>query len=133
VTRQKAETAPTAAELAAGVARTRARLSRSLAKLDREYALRHLVVRAGRMMRDIEGAGPRLRDALHHDVVPLVFIGIGLGWLSFSGRGGEAVLARVAVTLARLQSLAIELVFLPRRSAAAAPDTADPMVGPPST
>jgi hypothetical protein len=104
----------TSAELAGEVARTRARLSRGLAVLDREYAVRHLVVRASRLARKPEIDAGHMRDLLRHDAAPLAFIGIGVGWLILAGRGaGRDLLQQVGAAIAALQNLAREFGLTP--------------------
>ncbi len=99
-----------AAEIAAEIARTRDRLSRDLARLDREYALRHLVVRATRLARNGGFDVGTLRDALSRDALPLAVTGIGLGWLGLAGSGaGSDLLRRIGSALAALQQLGREL------------------------
>jgi hypothetical protein len=109
-------TAPTGAvEIAHEIARTRERLSRSLARLDREYALRHLVVRVGRLVRAAEK--PVLGEALRREAAPLALVALGLGWLGIAARrdGGSGV-ASLFTTLERLQRLGEELGLLPRQA-----------------
>lgn len=106
--------AGSADEIAREIARTRERLSRSLARLDREYALRHLVVRAGRLVRATEK--PALGDALRREAAPLALVALGLGWLGIAaGRSGDGVTSLFA-TLERLQRVGQELGLLPRRA-----------------
>jgi len=101
-----------AAEIAADIVRTRERLSRGLAALDRDYALRHLAVRATRLARRTEFSAEKLRDALRRDAVPMALIGAGLGWLSFAGSGaGGDLLQRLGGALAALQQLGREFGF----------------------
>jgi hypothetical protein len=101
------------AAIAQEIKHTRQRLSRSLARLDRDYALRHLVVRAGRMARSGDGANA-LPDALRRDAVPLAIIGVALGWLTFGTRGdGASLLGRFDGALGRLQALGREFGLLP--------------------
>jgi hypothetical protein len=96
-----------AAELAVEIARTRDRLSRGLAVLDRDYALRHLAVRATRLARKAEFDGGTLREALRRDVLPLAVIGLGLGWLGLAGSGaGRDLLHRLGGAAAALQEFA---------------------------
>lgn len=103
-----------AAELAGEIARTRAHLSRDLAVLDRDYALRHLAVRAVRLARHPEAEARRLREALRLDAAPLALVGLGLGWLSLAGRGsGGELLQRLMGALAALQQLAREFGVAP--------------------
>jgi hypothetical protein len=107
----------TAAELAGEIAQSRARLSRDLATLDRDYALRHLAVRAIRLARRPELEVRRVGEALRKDVVPLAFIGVGLGWFALAGeRSGREVVARLTGAVAALQHLARELGFAPGES-----------------
>lgn len=99
-----------AAELAAEIAHTRERLSRGLAALDRDYALRHLVVRATRLARKAEFDAETLRERLRRDGLPLAVIGLGLGWLSLAGNGaGRDLLQRLGSAVAALQQLGREL------------------------
>ncbi|MGO8918501.1 MAG: hypothetical protein ACLQJR_21585 [Stellaceae bacterium] len=98
-----------AAEIAAEIARTRDRLSRGLALLDRDYALRHLAVRALRLARASDFDPGKLGEALRRDALPLAVTGIGLGWLSLAGNsGGHDLLQRLAGALAALQQLGRE-------------------------
>ncbi|HXZ01177.1 MAG TPA: hypothetical protein VEI03_14345 [Stellaceae bacterium] len=98
-----------AAEIAAEIARTRDRLSRGLARLDRDYALRHLAVRAVRLARKAEFDAGKLRETLRRDGLPLAVIGVGLGWLSFAGSdAGRDLLQRLGSALAALQQLGRE-------------------------
>jgi len=102
-----------AEEIAREIARTRERLSRSLARLDREYALRHLVVRAGRFVRAAEK--PALGEALRREAAPLTLVALGLGWLGIAaGRNGGSGMASLFATLERLQRVGQELGLLPR-------------------
>jgi hypothetical protein len=97
------------AELKLEIARTRERLSRSLAALDRDYALRHLAVRAARLMRKGEIDLGTLGETLRRDGPPLAVIGLGLGWLSLAGSGtGRDLLQRLGTALAALQQLGRE-------------------------
>jgi hypothetical protein len=106
----------TAVEIAIEISRTRARLSRGLAVLDRDYALRHLVVRTVRFVRHPEGSAAAIRETLSRDVVPLSLIGIGLGWLSFAGShtGGD-LLGRLVGALRSLEQLARDSGLLQQR------------------
>ena len=98
-----------AAELAVEIARTRDRLSRGLAALDRDYALRHLAVRAARLARKAEFDTGKLRETLRRDGLPLAVIGLGLGWLSLAGSGsGRDLWHRLTGALAALQQLGHE-------------------------
>ena len=120
--------AASAAEIAAEIERTRVRLSHTLAALDREYAVRHLVVRA---VRAVEGAEPGAGQAvagLRRNVVPLSLIGLGIGWLLYADHGPGAPLVRlVPEILARLHGIATglgELLGLAERAAANPPSSA---------
>ena len=98
------------AELAAEIVRTRSRLSHGLAVLDREYALRHLVVRAARLARKPALDTHQIGELIRRDGVPLAFIGLGLAWLALAGRGaGDDLLRRLGGAVAALQHLAREL------------------------
>jgi hypothetical protein len=110
-----------AEEIAREIARTRERLSRSLARLDREYALRHLVVRAGRLVRAAEK--PALGEAFRRDAAPLALVALGLGWLGTAARRDGGGMASLFATIERLQRLAQELGLLPR---SAPPEPAAP-------
>jgi hypothetical protein len=104
-----------APEIAREIARTRERLSRSLARLDREYALRHLVVRAGRLVRAAEK--PALGEALRREGAPLALVALGLGWLGMAARReGVGGVASLFAALERLQRLGQELGLLPRQA-----------------
>ncbi len=98
-----------AAEIAAEIVRTRERLSRGLAALDRDYALRHLAVRATRLARKAEFDTGKLRETLRRDGMPLAVIGLGVGWLSLAGSGaGRDLLQRLSSALAAVQQLGRE-------------------------
>ena len=116
-------------EITREIARTRERLSRSLARLDREYALRHLVVRTGRLVRAAEK--PALGDALRREAAPLTLVALGLGWLGLAaGRQGGG-LGSLFAALERLQRLGQELGLLPRPAppAPAAPPSPPDNIG----
>lgn len=76
----------TSAEIARDIVETRSRLSRSLAVLDREYALRNLFVHAVRVVGEGKSA-PAIADAVKRNAVPLSLVGIGLAWMAFARRG----------------------------------------------
>ena len=119
-----------AAEIAAEIARTRERLSRGLAVLDREYALRHLAVRATRLARQTEFSAEKLGETLRRDALPLALIGAGLGWLSLAGSGaGRDLLQRLGGAFAALQQLGQEFGF----GGAAPPEPAPESLPPPET
>jgi hypothetical protein len=108
------------------MAQTRARMARTLGVLDREYALRHLFVRASRLARHPEGSARVVQDALRHDALPIAAITLGLGWLSFSRKpAGKELLARIAGAFATLQRIATDLGLLP-------PPSSSPASSPPS-
>jgi hypothetical protein len=116
---------PATAEIAREIARTRERLSRSLARLDREYALRHLVVRAGRLVRAAEK--PALSEALRREAAPLAILALGLGWLGIAaGRDSGVGMASLFAALERLQQLGQELGLLPRHAPPAPAATPSP-------
>jgi hypothetical protein len=117
-----------AMEIAAEIARTRERLSRGLAALDRDYALRHLAVRATRLARKGEIDTGKLGEVLRRDGLPLAVIGVGLGWLSLAGSGaGRDLLQRLSGTLAALQQLAREFgIGTAPAEAPPAPETLPP-------
>jgi hypothetical protein len=101
-----------AAEIAEAIVKSRARLARTLAVLDREYALRHLFVRGTRMLRhktDLgAGAFPK---AMRSGILPLALIGLGLAWLALVGRREGAQLGRRLIDgLTHLQELARDLI-----------------------
>jgi len=103
-------------------------MAKTLGVLDREYALRHLFVRASRLARRPEGGTRILQEALQHDALPIAAISLGLGWLSFSRKpGGKELLARIAGALATLQRVAGDLGLLPPPPpSAAAPLSSQP-------
>lgn len=119
----------TSAEIAQDMAQTRARMARTLGVLDREYALRHLFVRATRLARHPEGSARVVQDALRHDALPIAAVALGFGWLSFSrDPTGKDLLARVAGALATLQRIATDLGLLtpPPPSPASSPSSETP-------
>jgi hypothetical protein len=102
-----------AAEIGAEIARSRARLSRDLALLDRDYALRHLAVRAIRLAQHPEIDAKRVGQALRRDAAPLALIGLGLGWIAVVEEpAGREWLGRLRGAFAALQRLARELGLL---------------------
>jgi hypothetical protein len=104
------------AEIISEITQTRARLSRRLAVLDREYALRHLVVHVARFARHPESNAAAVGDTLGRDAVPLTLIAVGLGWLGFAGRSPDrALLRRVVSAIAALEQVAREFGLLPAR------------------
>ncbi|HUK00304.1 MAG TPA: hypothetical protein VLV85_18780 [Stellaceae bacterium] len=111
-----------AAEIAAAIARSRDRLSRDLALLDRDYALRHLAVRAVRLAQQPEIDVKQLGQALRRDAAPLALIGLGLGWIAVVGEpAGREWLGRLGGAVAALQRLAREFGLLPRAPEPPAP------------
>jgi hypothetical protein len=114
------------AEIVAEISRTRARMSRRLAVLDREYALRHLVVRTARFVRHAESNTATLGETLERDAVPLTLIAIGLGWLGIAGRNADGgVLQRVGSGIAALERVARDFGLLPARVEVASPPPAE--------
>lgn len=100
-----------AAEIAQAVVRSRERLGHSLAKLDSEYALRHLFVRGTRLLRAGEWRGAAVSDAIRRDILPLSLVGLGVAWLTFvERRNGAKPVPRLLEGLAHLQQLARELL-----------------------
>ncbi len=100
-----------AAAIAAEIARTRARLSHSLAVLDREYALRSAFVHGTRMLHATEPDAGRLREALRRQILPLSLIGAGLAWLTLAGRRADGDAAgRLLRGITQLQQFARELL-----------------------
>ena len=103
------------------MAQTRARMATTLGVLDREYALRHLFVRATRLARHPEGSARVVQDALRHDALPIAAITLGLGWLSFSRKpAGKELLTRISDAIAALQRIATDLGLLPPPSPSSA-------------
>lgn len=121
----------TAAEIAGEIERTRTRLARDLAHLDRDYALRHLAVRAVRLARNPEIEVKRIKDALRLDAAPIALIGLGIAWLSLAGRGGGELLQRLTGGLAALQRLAAEFSKPAETGEAPAPAPTPPPLPPP--
>jgi hypothetical protein len=102
------------AEIVAEISRTRARLSRSLAVLDREYALRHLVVRMSRFVRHAETSAVAIGETVGPEVVPLTLIAIGFGWLGLAGKTADrGALQRVGSCIAALERIARHFGVLP--------------------
>lgn len=109
-----------AAEIAQAIARSRERLGHSLATLDREYALRHLVVRGARMLHSGEWRHTSVSAAIRRDMLPLSLVGLGLAWLTLvERRDGAQVARRLIERLAHLQQLARELIAFAAVSATA--------------
>lgn len=92
-------------EIATEIAATRLRLSQSLVALDREYALRHLAVRAIRMARTGDFDRTAVTTALRRDALPFGLIALGLFWLVSRGNGSGAG-ARILSTIAQFEQLA---------------------------
>jgi len=108
------DTPSSAPELAAEIANTRARISRALARLDRDYALRHLFVSAEHAVVGADIGTAELKKIVRRNGIPLVFIAVGLGWIAYGDRAGVGAMARVAVMLGPLKNLAVELGLLPK-------------------
>ncbi len=109
------------AEISAAIEETRQRLSRTLARLDRDYALRHLVVRGERALRgagdsrDGDSHAIAFHDALRRNAAPMSLIALGLAWLALTEhRSAVALAQQFAPALARLQQVASAL--LPARA-----------------
>ncbi len=105
------------AEIAAAIEETRQRLSRTLARLDRDYALRHLLVRGERALRgagnshDGDGHAFSFHDALRRNAAPMSLIALGLAWLALTEhRSAVALAQQLAPALARLQQVASALL-----------------------
>jgi hypothetical protein len=98
---------PTVAELEAEVARTRERLSRSLARLDRDYALRPLLLRGLRAVQHGHAA-----DTIRRDLLPLGLTGAGLLWLVLRRPDGADLLHRISGGLNQLRHLARQVLVL---------------------
>jgi hypothetical protein len=101
-------------ELAAEIGTTRVRISRSLARLDRDYALRHLFVSAEHAVVGADIGTAELKKMVRRNGIPLVFIAVGLGWIAYGDRAGVGAMARVAAVFGPLRNLAVELGVLPR-------------------
>jgi hypothetical protein len=107
------------------ISQTRARLSRRLAVLDREYALRHLVVRTARFVRHAESNAATVGETLGRDAVPLTLIALGLGWLGLTGKNADgSVLQRLGSGIVALERVARDFGFLPKRAEASPPPLA---------
>lgn len=120
-----------AAEIAAEITRSRARLSRDLALLDRDYALRHLALRAIRLAQHPEIDGKRLGQALRRDAAPLAVIGFGLGWIAVVEEpAGRDWLGRLGGAFAALERLAREFGLLPRTPEPPSPPLPEPELEP---
>jgi hypothetical protein len=89
-------------EIAAEIAHTRARLSQSLATLDREYALRQLFVQGNRLIRN--GGSGEIGEKLREHPLPHALIALGATWLVLSDRnvGAGQALATVLAQLRRI-------------------------------
>ncbi len=95
-----------AAEIATEIARTRSRLSHSLAMLDREYALRHLFVRGLRIAHDGALDAGSFAQGVRKNIVPVALIWTGLAWIALAGRGGgRRLLERLGDVIALVQGL----------------------------
>ncbi len=100
------------AELEEEIAATRARLSHGLAVIDREYALRPILLRSWRLAHG-RGLHPHaVASALRQDMLPLALIGAGLAWLAFGRKESGDLLRRLAEGFAQMQRLAHELLTL---------------------
>ncbi|MBV8654193.1 MAG: hypothetical protein JO255_22225 [Alphaproteobacteria bacterium] len=111
------------AELEAGIARTRARLSHGLAVLDREYGLRHLLVRGTRLAQAAGERSSAAAEAVRREILPLALIGAGTLFLSLGPNGGAGLLQRLFAAVGHIQGLGKDLLAL---AAAAQPADAPP-------
>lgn len=109
--------------IAAEIAETRQRLSRGLAALDREYGLRHLLLRAARAAEMSGSDRAAMEEALRRNAVPFGLIALGFGWLAFE-RQGDGLTGRVLARIADLEPLA-EIFARPRPAKTSAKTTAD--------
>jgi hypothetical protein len=101
------------------ISQTRARLSRRLAVLDREYALRHLVVTTARFARHAESNAATVGETLGRDAVPLTLIALGLGWLGLTGKNADgSMLQRLGSGIVALERVARDFGFLAKRAEA---------------
>jgi len=111
---------PSAAEIEREIANTRARLSRNLAVLDREYALRNLFVHAIRFA-ESESEGLNAKEAIKRNALPLGLIGAGILWLRLADRDAGQW-RQLGAILRRLLKFGAELpsLFQPKRTGPAA-------------
>jgi hypothetical protein len=109
-------------QIAAEITQTRLRLSQHLVALDREYALRHLFVRATRLAWSGDFDRAKLATTLRRDAAPFGLIALGLFWLASRG-GGAGVGGRVLAALTEIEQLARGLT---RRRAEPNPPPASP-------
>lgn len=75
-------------EIARDIVSTRVRLSRTLAVIDGEYALRNLFVHGVRLAGEGKGS-PAVADVLKRNAVPLSLVGIGVAWMAFCDQGDD--------------------------------------------
>jgi hypothetical protein len=99
-----------ASEIADEITRTRARLSRVLALIDREYALRNIFVHGLRAMREAEIDRAHLLDEVRAKAVPFAIIGVGFAWLTLDRTRGAGLVQRLSRALADMQNLARHLI-----------------------
>lgn len=99
-----------ASEIADEIARTRARLSRALALIDREYALRNLLVHGLRAAREAEMDRAHLAEDVRGKAVPFALIAVGLAWLTFGRAQGAELVQRLSRAFAHVQELAREFI-----------------------
>jgi hypothetical protein len=100
------------AELEVEIARTRARLSHGLAVLDREYGLRHLLVRGTRMAQAAGARPGAAAEAMRREILPLALIGAGTLWLSLGRDGGSGLLQRLLAAVKDVERLGKQLLGL---------------------
>jgi hypothetical protein len=115
VSRPAAPPTLSVAELEDEIARTRARISHQLAVIDREYALRHLLVHASRLARSADLRPSVVAATLRRDAPPLALIGAGVAWLVLGRKDGGA-LDRLTDDLAHARNLATTLIALSQKT-----------------
>jgi hypothetical protein len=113
------------AELETEIARTRARLSQTLAALDREYALRHLFVRSTRLVREGRLEPGVIAKMAQREILPLAVIGAGLAWLALGRTESGDLLRRLSDGLGHALSIARQLLALSSSHPAAPPPVLD--------
>ena len=96
---------PSSEALEASIAETRRRLSATLARLDRDYALRAVLLHG----RDV--LYPTLAMPPTRELLPLSLVGVGLAWLMLARGNGDPA-RRLADGLAKLRQLAPRLLAI---------------------
>jgi len=94
---------PSVTALEGEIERVRARLSRTLALMDRGYAVRPILLRSVRAVRSIERQPGGVVEELRRDILPLSLVGIGLLWLALGRKEGAAQLRRLLDSLVRVE------------------------------